>query len=380
MMKLAICLIILSTLCLFCRNADLSADTLILKNKRSVSGIITEEKADHVVLNVGNGTVVFKRSEIESISKSSESRNVEMVEDWKVSHFENYPAPDPEDQALLDGLIELLYRNREMIGNMAKKESIDMGIESAYRRASDLLSQQAVLTNKIKSVSPQKEAVRYNELILELNSINAKIKESIDKTRKLKEDDGKINENIAEYIDEYQEYKKLFDAKKQGLTQGVKLSEDRRVFYQKIKERLDVLQNDIRHQEVGYSKEKQGIIVQAKLNGRLEARMLVDTGAVMTVISKKTAERLGIDSGMIKQDTKLVLADGRQIPAKYTIMESIKIQDVEAKSVEVVIAEVDVSGGVDGLLGMSFLRKFSFSINAEKQKLIFNYLNDAGRQ
>jgi clan AA aspartic protease (TIGR02281 family) len=103
----------------------------------------------------------------------------------------------------------------------------------------------------------------------------------------------------------------------------------------------------------------------------------LDTGASLVVLRKNIAQKLGIDLRNVQSDLKMQLADGRQVNVKSLVLESIKVQNAEAKNVEAaVILDEETQGSefYDGLLGMSFLRKFNFKIDQKEKKLILEKL------
>ena len=139
-------------------------------------------------------------------------------------------------------------------------------------------------------------------------------------------------------------------------------------------ERISIqkLEEERKPKKVEFSNEVQGIIVEATLNRNVQASLILDTGASIIMLRKSIAEKLGINLDKAKPDMKVTVADGRQINAKHIILESVKVEKVEADNVDaaVLLDEVgDVSFG-DGLLGMSFLKRFNFKIDHKDKKLI----------
>jgi len=86
-------------------------------------------------------------------------------------------------------------------------------------------------------------------------------------------------------------------------------------------------------------------------------------------------KKLGIDIGKLKNESKATMADGRQVNARFFILESVKVEGVEAQNVAAIILpqEADI-GYADGLLGMSFLKRFNFKIDQKNKKLILEKL------
>ena len=149
---------------------------------------------------------------------------------------------------------------------------------------------------------------------------------------------------------------------------------------QKIENQNKILRQQLEEErkpkKVEFSQDTQNIILNVTLNKKVEASLVLDTGASHVMLRKNIAEKLGIDLDRVKPDTIVQLADGRRVNAKRIILESIKVENVEADNVEVSILLDDVGGsGVnDGLLGMSFLKRFNFKVDYKDKKLILEKL------
>jgi len=123
------------------------------------------------------------------------------------------------------------------------------------------------------------------------------------------------------------------------------------------------------------------MIANARINGKVDTRLLIDTGASIVVMSRNIGEKLGLITSSDTQDGKgvnsveLSLADGRKVKAKYVMLESVSIQDARANNVEAAImldGKVDMP--YDGVLGMSFLRRFNVQFNNKENRLILEKL------
>jgi predicted esterase len=63
--------------------SEIKADTIYLKNGRSMEGLITREDEERVELDIGIGKVTFTRSDIERISKSSRDESISIRQEWQ---------------------------------------------------------------------------------------------------------------------------------------------------------------------------------------------------------------------------------------------------------------------------------------------------------
>lgn len=128
--------------------------------------------------------------------------------------------------------------------------------------------------------------------------------------------------------------------------------------------------------KVDYSQNKLHIIVDVTLNNKVEAPLMLDTGATLIVLTKDIAERLGINLDNVQPDAKLTLGDGGQVDAKRIILDSVKVEGVEANDVDaaVILNEEGELGFGQGVLGMSFLNRFNFKVDQKEKKLILEKL------
>jgi clan AA aspartic protease (TIGR02281 family) len=127
---------------------------------------------------------------------------------------------------------------------------------------------------------------------------------------------------------------------------------------------------------VEFSSDGRGIVVPVLINNKLEVNLILDTGASFVTLKKDVAEKLGLDLDEIKSETEMILADGSRTKAKLVVLDSLSAQGVEVSKVEAVILteELEKLDFGDGLLGMSFLKRFNFKIDQKEKKLILEKL------
>jgi len=108
------------------------------------------------------------------------------------------------------------------------------------------------------------------------------------------------------------------------------------------------------------------LVVQVLLNGSVDAHLIVDTGATMTVLSYDLGIELGLLSG---SDVSLntVNTAGGSVQVSMTHVETMQVGSAKASHVAVAIHDLpDGISGVSGLLGMSFLRNFEITLDADR--------------
>jgi clan AA aspartic protease (TIGR02281 family) len=85
--------------------------------------------------------------------------------------------------------------------------------------------------------------------------------------------------------------------------------------------------------------------------------MILDTGAVYTVLAWDVAKDIGYDPAVSEHRTPIITANG-VIEAPVITVESIKLADLRAGAVDVVCHDIPEITGIEGLLGLSFLKHF----------------------
>lgn len=135
--------------------------------------------------------------------------------------------------------------------------------------------------------------------------------------------------------------------------------------------------------QVSVDKETGHVFVTALINGKIPARLLVDTGATLTVLSPKIGAQIrGAKGGAASGDksapqrnVELTLADGRKVQSDYILLNSLSIDDSSASNVDAaIISDANAFSENDGVLGMSFMSRFNVGINQKEGKLTLEKL------
>lgn len=113
------------------------------------------------------------------------------------------------------------------------------------------------------------------------------------------------------------------------------------------------------------------IVVPVELIGELGSRtldMALDTGATYTMIPWRVAEALGYDPGVARRRVVLTTPSGLEVAPLITLR-GVKALGYEASQVEVVCHDLPVESGVQGLLGLSFLRHLNLDLHLKSGQL-----------
>jgi clan AA aspartic protease (TIGR02281 family) len=112
------------------------------------------------------------------------------------------------------------------------------------------------------------------------------------------------------------------------------------------------------------------LVVRAMLNQERSAQLIVDTGASMTVLSTQAAIDLGI-LGTTDNELLIVHTAGGPVQVNMNYLPSLTVGTAQVTKVPVVIHDLpDIPEQIEGLLGMSFLKHFLVTLDAEHGRLI----------
>jgi len=112
------------------------------------------------------------------------------------------------------------------------------------------------------------------------------------------------------------------------------------------------------------------LVVQVMLNQERSAQLIVDTGASMTVLSTQVAIDLGI-LGTTDNELLTVNTAGGSVQVNMNYLSSLTVGTAQATKVAVAIHDLpDIPEHIEGLLGMSFLKHFLVTLDAEHARLI----------
>ena len=119
--------------------------------------------------------------------------------------------------------------------------------------------------------------------------------------------------------------------------------------------------------------QRQGEVLYAEvvLNGSVKQKFIVDTGASFTNISYKAAKELGIT---IDESTPYLTSATASsfIVDPLVTLNSVRVGEAEVKDVDVLVS--NLPGGLDGLLGNSFLFQFKVVLDSINGKMTLHPL------
>jgi len=354
------------------------ADIIYLKNNRKMKGIIKTETEEEVALDLGCGTITILKKDIKRIERETEEEKKKIIQTWQNKYIETGRWIPEEAKDLFATLEEVKEKRREVVKAKRRSESLQNTIDSQAGELSGLYAKSEELNTQLNQMTKESDVFAYNKLVAEINSTSAKIGKLIQGTgraeQRKKDLDRAFSNEMKNYVNKLTPLTESFN-KKYALLKEEGVREKNKTFYKWVEEEVNNLHGEFERKEIGFSKDKSGIVVSATLNGKVTGSFIVDTGASLVTISKRIAGQLGIVGGEKGRKIKLVLADGKTITADPVILGSVDVGGSEVKNVMAAVIENPPGPNIDGLLGMSFLSNFFIKIDTNENSLMLEKFN-----
>jgi clan AA aspartic protease (TIGR02281 family) len=112
--------------------------------------------------------------------------------------------------------------------------------------------------------------------------------------------------------------------------------------------------------DIPLSGDRKHLIVDGTLNGAVTGPMLIDTGASYCVLTRGTAQKLGLVAHG-RRTIPVATANG-QVDADLVAIDAVQIKDAKLAGVDAVIMDA-VEPPLIGIIGLNFLTQFRFAVD-----------------
>ena len=358
----------------FLCSSFVAADTITLKNGRSIDGIIQKETPTQITLSLGPGAVTINKSQVASIRKSDAEGESQIRDDWRRYYFahEKYVPQGLESLAAEYRSIDI--QREAATENLARLRSSTTERKVLRDEVGRLQQESVDCMRRLPSNLPPADAkhaaeiANYNALIGRHNALGARMEIVQDALLKKEAMDEDCRKQIAAYLRALLNFQRTFAAHydRYRKTRGTK-QED--VFFTELAKKVGTYSTEIKETDIPFETDGPHAIVTARINNQVNARLLLDTGATVVQISETLADRLHLQ--LPDEPTlKVTLADGSEVRVKPVVFDALQVADARAEHVAGIVSPSAPSPGVDGLLGMSFLREFDMRLDGAGHKLI----------
>jgi clan AA aspartic protease (TIGR02281 family) len=386
------------------------ADTLLLQNGRELEGVVLNETDTLITFKQGAGNMVLPRSSVQTVRHDPPEVNRERLASWRARYFYLDEYAPPEFAPLAARFREL--QTARDAARRARQTDLSESNDRALRdRQKELIRQQTEMLRQLKAMAPEvrQKVDERNQLIAQINELSVAINRNRDPheardlldqqtalRRRWKEIAEPAERSSADYHDLLNrhhetslELTRIADRLEQmhdrrSLAQSLLLpyaesidavrkllaengTPENRARYPFFFEGLDTELAEaaagLKTETIPFTQQGNSLLVNVRLNNALDVVMILDTGASSMTISKALATRLGIllDAEFAG---RVILADGSSASASAAVLDSVQVGSSEQRDVPVIILDRAPGPGVDGLLGMSFLKNFIVKVQA----------------
>ena len=341
------------------------ADTIYLRNGNEMEGTIVGQNGREVTINIGYGTVTLKRADISRIKRTNDDALVER----EFASGNRVPAGAEN----LNDLYQAASQAREKALDVRNRlKQLDDAAKEAQDELPRLRENYDSAAQRLQGLSLNGNRAAYNATVEELNSIRTQMQ--IDGNR-IQDAQSQKREGQKEI----QDYSEALSQLRQALTRP-EIRQSERVatgwqarYYAWLRREMSSMATDFRQDVVDSLDHSGHVVVQALLNGRVPARLLVDTGASISVLYPSVTDELGLAGAPAIGNTRIVLGDGHTVDARIVRLDSIAVGRTAVRGSAVALVN-SPPPGIDGLLGMSFLSHFVVRVDSANGRLILDEL------
>ena len=345
------------------------ADTVRLRNGNTIEGIVTQETATQIVLALGTGSTTLSRSAVAAVEHASAEANDRLQAGWKQKYFLHREYVPPELAALAAEFAKLDALRAE--ASRANRTLFELSARDVQLTA-DLEQIRAQLVQTSQRIQEWPAALRtegYNVLIVSNNALQARWTTTNSEQTGCRKERGTAEECVSVYLGALASFDALFAAEQKKQPAQEASDTSRQQFLNRLTQALAEYARDFSAVAVPASSSHAGMIVTARINDLVSGRFLVDTGATRVTVTESFAQRLQLDVATLPE-AEFTMADGRKTKGHTVMFHTMSVGDARAEDIAAAVLPGEIGEPVDGLLGMSFLRRFAVDLDGNSGKLI----------
>lgn len=354
-----------------CFAASAPADILHLKNGKQLEGVIQSETDDAVVLNMGMGAITVSRERIDRVERSDAEVNADRQSEWKTRYIR--PADLPADLVpVFEDMERLRGTRRGALAAAAALAANEKALVNLHRQVAALHKAIERDREQLAAINPNRERVAYNAMVRVLNEKAATLNQNqvrIQKVQRGLPDHhkriGRYSRALASFDGEFAAHEAAYAAEAEDAVV--------RVWLVRTRKELDGFSRDFSRMEIPASRRGGVTEVSVVINGGSPATFILDTGASLVTLTERLARNLGLRFDY-DDAIQLSMADGSMAEGYPVVLERVAVGDAVVNQVPAVVMEAAPGPGVEGLLGMTFLKEFEIRFDANKEQLVLQRL------
>lgn len=344
------------------------ADTFYMKSGNEIEGTVVSENASSMMVDIGYGTVSLEKTEILRVRRATKAQRAAAAAELRRKKYSSGTLA-PKGAGKLAGLVRAALAGRKKASEAkAERAALAAELKKTEKELVTLRKRYIELSKELGEADMQAEPAEYNRMVGEANAAGNQIRIKEIGIQQARSKAGEPDPSFQDYLDSYNNLENYLRGEGKRFLAAQPKGKDGE-YYSWLRAELVKMKKDFSHDSVESEGRNGHLIVKAVLNGRVTARLMVDTGATTTTLYENVASALKLDSKTPPRTVDIILGDGSTVKAQEVFLDSIAVGKSEVKYSAAIIMPAQ-SGDIDGLLGMSFLRNFVVRVDSANGKLI----------
>lgn len=342
-------------------------DRVHLHTGRAVEGLVTQASDTEVVVNVGVGSTRLKRSGIIRIDYSTPAEAAAIRQAWRRRYFLHDEYVPYGYEALARAFRDLQSRRRAAVKARRALKALRAADRKGKQDVRSLRDKLVTASGKLGSMEPADDVAAYNRLVADVNTLRADMtvagheRESLPEREKAQ----------MQALESYRKALPVFGAKlAQALTPDRLPGTVEDDFLTRLAQEFARCEQEWTTAAAPAHRRKDCTVVKVTVNDRTDGNFIVDTGAAVVTLSRAFADRADVAVEEKDNTVTVVMADGSRREGVAAVLKAVRVGDMTAGDIDAVILPEAPAAGLDGLLGMSFLRRFNVRLEAGTGRLL----------
>lgn len=344
------------------------ADTFQMKSGNEIKGVVVSENASSVLVDLGYGTMNLEKADIVKIRRATKTQRETSRKELLQGKFSS-GALVPKGAEKLAGLFRAVRVSREeTIEDKSLRAARAAELKGIEEELSGLKKSYSESSEELSELDPQSDSSEYDRVVREINTLADQIRAKELGSEELRRQTDKPSPSFQAYLDAYNKIRDYLQGEGKPLIETPRKGQDEEYFTW-LRGELSGMKRDFAIDSIESETRDGHLIVKVILNGRVSARLMVDTGATTTVLYGNTAAALKLGPEDMLGTVNVIWGDARTYKAQAVRLRSLAVgKSVVSDSAATIVPRA--GDGIDGLLGMSFLSRFVFRIDGTNGKLI----------
>ena len=345
------------------------ADTIRLRNGNTIEGIVTQETDTQVILDLGTGRTTLSRGVIAAVEHATADENDLLRSGWKQKYYLHRAYVPAEQAGLAADFAKLGALREEALG--ARRSLAEMSAKETEWKAKQeqLRTQMIQSSQRLQQAPPARDNVdAYNAVVAANNALQASLAQAGEELTACRKKYDDAIARIAVYQEAVSGFGSRFEEERKQTGNSAENAE-RRQFFDRIAANLAACLREFSTAEATVTPSRDGSVVAVTVNEQIQGRFVVDTGAARVSVTEDFARRLKLDPAALPE-AEFTMADGRKTKGRIVVFRVLSVGGARAENVAAAILPGQPGEQVDGLLGMSFLKHFSVTLDGSSGKLI----------